>query len=134
MARSERFELPALGIEIRCSIQLSYERVPVEIAETAGDFYPRTSKEGSSEAGMQSAVLADIVGGALVAVVGGGAVIIGESAGLVRGAVIVGIADRVGQPVVVIVVAVIVPMMAAGLCETRREGDRGQHDGGSEKL
>ena len=28
MARSERFELPTLGIEIRCSIQLSYERVP----------------------------------------------------------------------------------------------------------
>ena len=27
LARSERFELPALGIEIRCSIQLSYERV-----------------------------------------------------------------------------------------------------------
>ena len=27
MARSERFELPALGIEIRCSIQLSYERL-----------------------------------------------------------------------------------------------------------
>ncbi len=27
MARSERFELPALGIEIRCSIQLSYERI-----------------------------------------------------------------------------------------------------------
>jgi hypothetical protein len=26
LARSERFELPALGIEIRCSIQLSYER------------------------------------------------------------------------------------------------------------
>ena len=26
MVRSERFELPALGIEIRCSIQLSYER------------------------------------------------------------------------------------------------------------
>ena len=29
MARSERFELPALGIEIRCSIQLSYERINV---------------------------------------------------------------------------------------------------------
>src|SRR5689334_19505511 len=28
MARSERFELPTLGIEIRCSIQLSYERLP----------------------------------------------------------------------------------------------------------
>ncbi len=27
MARSERFELPTLGIEIRCSIQLSYERI-----------------------------------------------------------------------------------------------------------
>ena len=29
MARSERFELPTLGIEIRCSIQLSYERINV---------------------------------------------------------------------------------------------------------
>jgi hypothetical protein len=27
LARSEGFEPPALGIEIRCSIQLSYERV-----------------------------------------------------------------------------------------------------------
>jgi hypothetical protein len=27
LARSERFELPTLGIEIRCSIQLSYERI-----------------------------------------------------------------------------------------------------------
>lgn len=27
VARSERFELPTLGIEIRCSIQLSYERL-----------------------------------------------------------------------------------------------------------
>jgi hypothetical protein len=27
VARSEGFEPPALGIEIRCSIQLSYERV-----------------------------------------------------------------------------------------------------------
>ena len=30
LARSERFELPTLGIEIRCSIQLSYERVWVD--------------------------------------------------------------------------------------------------------
>ena len=29
VARSERFELPTLGIEIRCSIQLSYERINV---------------------------------------------------------------------------------------------------------
>ena len=27
VAHSERFELPTLGIEIRCSIQLSYERI-----------------------------------------------------------------------------------------------------------
>ena len=26
LARSERFELPTLGFEVRCSIQLSYER------------------------------------------------------------------------------------------------------------
>ena len=26
MARSERFELPTDGFEVRCSIQLSYER------------------------------------------------------------------------------------------------------------
>ena len=31
VARSERFELPTLGIEIRCSIQLSYERVRLPI-------------------------------------------------------------------------------------------------------
>ena len=33
VARSERFELPTLGIEIRCSIQLSYERVPVRLPD-----------------------------------------------------------------------------------------------------
>ena len=27
LARSEKFELPTLGFEVRCSIQLSYERV-----------------------------------------------------------------------------------------------------------
>jgi hypothetical protein len=27
LVRSERFELPTLGFEVRCSIQLSYERV-----------------------------------------------------------------------------------------------------------
>src|SRR5262245_10686750 len=35
MARSERFELPTLGIEIRCSIQLSYERFCSEISSLA---------------------------------------------------------------------------------------------------
>ncbi len=29
VARSERFELPTLGFEVRCSIQLSYERINV---------------------------------------------------------------------------------------------------------
>jgi hypothetical protein len=36
--RSERFELPTLGIEIRCSIQLSYERVLNYIIEIAWFF------------------------------------------------------------------------------------------------
>ena len=36
LARSERFELPTLGIEIRCSIQLSYER--------SGDMIPKGVK------------------------------------------------------------------------------------------
>jgi hypothetical protein len=27
LVRSERFELPTLGFEVRCSIQLSYERM-----------------------------------------------------------------------------------------------------------
>ena len=36
MARSERFDLPTLGIEIRCSIQLSYERVPARLPDLAG--------------------------------------------------------------------------------------------------
>ena len=41
MARSERFELPTLGIEIRCSIQLSYERIrAVRIADLPANFQP----------------------------------------------------------------------------------------------
>ena len=40
MARSERFELPALGIEIRCSIQLSYERVRGTIQGEAANASP----------------------------------------------------------------------------------------------
>ena len=37
LARSERFELPTLGFEVRCSIQLSYERAPcVRLADLAG--------------------------------------------------------------------------------------------------
>ena len=61
--------------------------------------------ERRSEAGMPAAVLADIGGRALVAEVGRGAVIIGEGAGREAGAVIVQIADRVGQAV---------PMVSAG--------------------
>src|ERR1700761_99736 len=36
LARSERFELPTLGIEIRCSIQLSYERIGLFDVQTPG--------------------------------------------------------------------------------------------------
>ena len=50
---------------------------------------------------MPAAVLADIGGGALAAEDGGGAVIIGEGARLQAGAVIVQVADRVGQAPIV---------------------------------
>lgn len=45
MARSERFELPTLGIEIRCSIQLSYERINVfNVLAQMPDFVGQLSK------------------------------------------------------------------------------------------
>src|SRR5215813_10747382 len=52
-----------------------------------------------SEAGMAAAVLADIGGRALVAEIGGRAVPIGKGAGDDAGAVIVEVADLVGQAV-----------------------------------
>src|SRR5882757_11560410 len=110
MARSERFELPTLGIEIRCSIQLSYERVGGRLSDLAGEGQqPRCAPANgmratlagrlpcASEAGMPAAVLADIGGRALVAFVGRRAVVIGEGAGRRAWAVIVQIADVVGQ-------------------------------------
>ena len=42
MARSERFELPTLGFEVRCSIQLSYERPRGRLAELVAPGYPET--------------------------------------------------------------------------------------------
>jgi hypothetical protein len=36
LARSERFELPTLGFEVRCSIQLSYERILIYGIEFIG--------------------------------------------------------------------------------------------------
>jgi hypothetical protein len=41
LARSERFELPTLGFEVRCSIQLSYERVRAHLNRTASESQPR---------------------------------------------------------------------------------------------
>src|SRR5882724_13117574 len=85
----------------------------------------------TSETRMPAAVLADIGGGALVAVVGRGAVIIGEAAGREAWTVIVEIADRVGQPgqvAIAVVAIVVVAMMDPGFRETWGEGDRGQHD------
>src|ERR1700737_3560870 len=38
LARSERFELPTLGFEVRCSIQLSYERITSYIFEITSIF------------------------------------------------------------------------------------------------
>src|ERR1700710_416965 len=98
MAHSERFELPTLGIEIRCSIQLSYECLwSGRLSDLAGQGQQRPVNNRRSIAGMPPAVLAKIGGGTLGAVVGRGAVIIGKGAGQRAGAVIVEVADRVGQ-------------------------------------
>jgi hypothetical protein len=125
LARSERFELPTLGIEIRCSIQLSYERVRPADYQT----WPGRASSGMSVTGIPPAVLADIGGRALAAEDGGGAIIKGEGAGLQAGAVIVQVADRVGQPPVVLVV----PIMA-GIGQTWGQGRGGEEGGGNEKL
>ncbi len=98
-ARSERFELPTLGIEIRCSIQLSYERLRWLVSDLVWECQQR-----DLVARMPATVLADIGRGALAAEDGGGTVIVGEGAGLQAGPVIVEVADRVGQAPMVVVV------------------------------
>src|SRR3954470_3924105 len=110
LARSERFELPTLGIEIRCSIQLSYERVRRVDYQT----WPGRASSGMSVAGMPAAVLADIGRRALAAEDGGGAIVKGEGARLRSGAVIVQVADRVGQAPIVQVMTIV-----AGVGQTR---------------
>ena len=126
LARSERFELPTLGIEIRCSIQLSYERVRPADYQT----WPGRASSGMSVAGMPAAVLADIGRRALAAEDGGGTVVIGEGAWLRSGAIIVQVADGVGQTPIV---QVVVPIMA-GVCQVRGQGRGGEEGGGNEKL
>ena len=126
LARSERFELPALGIEIRCSIQLCYERVRPADYQT----WPGRASSGMSVAGMPAAVLADIGRRALAAEDGGGTVVIGEGARLRSGAIIVQVADGVGQTPIV---QVVVPIMA-GVCQVRGQGRGGEEGGGNEKL
>src|SRR5882724_10001701 len=113
MARSERFELPTLGIEIRCSIQLSYERVRRVDYQT----WPDRASSASLIAGIPPAVLADIGRRALAAEDAGGAVVIGEGAGLQARAVIVQVADRVGQPPIVQVMTIV-----AGIGQTWGQG------------
>src|SRR3954451_10330583 len=125
LARSERFELPTLGIEIRCSIQLSYERVRPADYQT----WPGRASSGMSVAGMPLAVLAEIGSRALAAEDGGGAIIIGEGAGLRSGAVIVQVANGVGQTPVVQVMTIV-----AGVGQARGQRRGGQQDGGDPKL
>ena len=86
LARSERFELPTLGFEVRCSIQLSYERVRGVDYQTwpdrASSLLPGRPgrraglwrRRDRSEAGMSAAVLAEIGRRTLPAAVVEGAV------------------------------------------------------------
>src|SRR5260221_1112936 len=81
----------------------------------------------SSEAGVPLAVLAEIGGGALVAMIGRGAVVIGEAAGGRARPVIVEVADLVGQRRVMVA---IVARLGKGWCYGHHE----QHGGEREKL
>src|SRR4051812_26493652 len=124
VARSERFELPTLGIEIRCSIQLSYERVPGPIIRL-GPIVPACG----SEAGVAAAVLAEIRGRALVAAVGRRAVVIGEGAGGEARAVIVQVADLVGQRI-----GPVIAVVMARFGKARGDGHGHERGGGGEQL
>src|SRR5262245_25494056 len=92
----------------------------------------RTGKNPSrsgSEAGVSAAVLADIGGGALIAFHGGRAIVIGEGSGHGAGAVIVQIADRVGQRV-----GAEVAVMMAGFGQAGGSDNGREQAGGDEKL
>src|ERR1700752_3403323 len=92
----------------------------------------RTGKNptrSGSEARVPAAVLADIGGCALVAFHGGWAVVIGEGSGHGAGAVIVQIADRVGQRV-----GAEVAVMMSGFGQAGGDGCGREQAGGGEKL
>src|ERR1700730_9926216 len=85
---------------------------------------------------MPLAVLAEIGGRALGAMIGGGPVVIGEGAGGGAGPVIVEVADVVGQPPIGVVVVVMMPVVWVDGGIRRKGGGEG-HDGqgcGGEKL
>jgi hypothetical protein len=63
VARSERFELPTLGFEVRCSIQLSYERLRgSRLPDLARRGYPKKRLKGGWS-GRRAAVSAMHVAG-----------------------------------------------------------------------
>ena len=98
-------------------------------AEARYQTWPDRASIGSLVTGVPPAVLANIGRCALAAENGGGAVVIGEGAGLQPGAVIVQVADRVGQSPIVQVV----PIMP-GIGQTRGQRRGGEEGGGNEKL
>src|SRR5689334_876752 len=104
---------------------------PAELRAREGSLI-RTGKSppaDRSEAGMAPAILADIGGRALVALHAGWAVIVGESAGLRAGAVIVQIADRVGQRI-----GAPVAVVMAGLGQRGGDDHGRQQASGGKKL
>src|SRR5271154_4512322 len=81
---------------------------------------------------MPLAVLADIGGRALIAEIRGGTVLIGEGVGRDARAVIVEIADRIGQSVPISIGAV-VAMVASRFRDPRQGDDDRKEGGGREK-
>ncbi len=59
LARSERFELPTLGIEIRCSIQLSYERKGCSDSRLATKLPPGRHPQNTDGGPFTSAALSE---------------------------------------------------------------------------
>src|SRR2546430_5246779 len=103
---------------------------PAELrARAAADYQTWPDRASRSEAGVPAAVLADIGGRALVAAVGRRAVVKGEGAGGEARAIIMQIADRIGQrggPVIAV--------MMACFGEARGNGDGGKRCCGGKEL
>jgi hypothetical protein len=148
LARSEGFEPPTLGIEIRCSIQLSYERLRASITRLVVQFQHSHSTPvgGFTSVGISghtreratplearvAAALGVVCSRTLNAEIVRRTVIIGKRTGLGARAIIVAVADRIGQPIGVAmgIGVMVVPARLGRACDhsqgRKRHGSEGK--------